>query len=392
MNDCGFLCFFMQLLIYFIYITAILLTIYLLLVNTYLYWFNKLKIFKADAIQPQTTFSVIIPARNEENNIETCIRSILNNNYPKHLFEIIVADDFSTDATPQIVQSLQKEFSNVKLLSLRNIITENINSYKKRAIELAIAQSNFEWIITTDADCAVPQNWLNLFDVYIQKNERVFVAAPVMFTCDNSFLNVFQCLDFISLQGITAASVYAGAHSMCNGANLAYKKTSFYEVNGFKNADHIASGDDMLLMHKIKMKYPTNIGYLFSDDAIVTTAPMPDWKSFLNQRIRWASKATSYKDKKVFWVLLLVYFTNLFLFILLIVCFFHPKLFLIWLLFILTKALLEMPFMYRVAKFYSLQRLMLWFVVMQPFHILYTIISGWLGRFGTYKWKGRKVR
>jgi len=382
----------MQLLIYFIYFTATLLCLYLLLVNTYLYWFSKLKIFKPETVQPETTFSIIIPARNEEANIEACIQSILKNNYPKHLYEIIVVDDFSTDATPDIVHRLQSEFSNINIISLKNIIIGNINSYKKRAIELAIAKSKFDWIITTDADCHVPQNWLSLFDAYIQKNERVFVAAPVMFTCKNSFLDIFQCLDFISLQGITAASVYAGAHSMCNGANLAYKKSAFYEVGGFKNADHIASGDDMLLMHKIKLRYPKNIGYLFSNEAIVTTAPMPDWKSFLNQRIRWASKATSYKDKKVFWVLLLVYFTNFTLFILFIISFFHPKLFMLWLLFILSKALLEMPFMHKVAKFYSLQRLMLWFVIMQPFHIVYTIISGWLGRFGTYMWKGRKVK
>jgi cellulose synthase/poly-beta-1,6-N-acetylglucosamine synthase-like glycosyltransferase len=179
---------------------------------------------------------------------------------------------------------------------------------------------------------------------------------------------------------------------MCNGANLAYKRSAFYEVNGFKNADHIASGDDMLLMHKIRLKYPSGIGYLFSDKAIVTTDPMPDWKSFLNQRIRWASKASSYKDKRVFWVLMLVYFTNLFLLLLFFVCFFKPQLFLVWVLFILTKALFEMPFMYRVAKFYSLQRLMAWFVVMQPFHIAYTVVSGWLGKFGTYNWKGRKVK
>ncbi|MEO8712002.1 MAG: glycosyltransferase [Parafilimonas sp.] len=382
----------MQVLTYFIYITALLLCLYLLLINLYLYWFSKLKIFQPSSITPATSFSIIIPARNEEENIEACIRSILKNNYPRNLFEIIVADDFSTDATPEIVQHLQTEFSNIQLISLKNIIAENINSYKKRAIELSIAQSKFDWIITTDSDCTVQQNWLGLFDAYLQKNDRVFVAAPVMFTCNNSFLNVFQCLDFLSLQGITAASVYAGAHSMCNGANLAYKKKVFYEVGGFKNADHIASGDDMLLMHKIKMMHPFLIGYLFSSKAIVTTAPMPDWKSFLNQRIRWASKATSYKDKKVLWVLLLVYFTNLFLFGLFIACFFYPKVFLVWLLFILTKALFEMPFMYRVSTFFSLQKLMFWFVLMQPFHILYTIISGWLGIFGTYKWKGRKVK
>jgi glycosyltransferase involved in cell wall biosynthesis len=240
----------MQLLAYFIYITATLLCLYLILINLYLYWFSKLKTFQTTSFQPATTFSVIIPARNEEKNIETCLRSVLQNNYPKNLYEIIVADDFSTDATPAIVQQLQTQFSNIKLVSLKNIITENINSYKKRAIELSIEQSKSDWIITTDADCIIPLHWLSYFDAYIQKNERVFVAAPVMFNCDRSFLSIFQCLDFISLQGITAASVYAGAHSMSNGANLAYKKNAFYDVDGFRYADHIASGDDMLLMHK----------------------------------------------------------------------------------------------------------------------------------------------
>ena len=382
----------MQFLLYFIYLTAILLCLYLLLINLYLYWFSKLEVFKPVNVASSTTFSIIIPARNEEENIEACLRTVLQNNYPAHLYEIIVADDFSADATPEIVLRLQKEFSNIQIISLKNIIAENINSYKKRAIELAIAQSNYEWIVTTDADCIVPQNWLSLFDAYIKKNKPVFIAAPVMFTSDNSFIAVFQCLDFLSLQGITAASVSAGTHSMCNGANLAYNKNVFYEVEGFKHADQIASGDDMLLMHKIKIKHPAAIGYLFSDEAIVHTAPMPDWKSFINQRIRWASKATSYKDKRVFAVLLLVYFTNLCLFVLFFTCFFQPKLFLIWLLFILTKALFELPFMYTVSKFFSLQKLMPWFVLMQPFHIIYTVVSGWLGKFGTYKWKGRQVR
>jgi cellulose synthase/poly-beta-1,6-N-acetylglucosamine synthase-like glycosyltransferase len=390
MIDSGFICGCM--LTIFVYITAALVVIYLVLINIYLYWFSRLAYFEPEIIIPEITFSVIIPARNEAENIENCIRSILNNNYPSSLFEIIVADDFSTDATPEIVQQLQLKFSNIKIVSLKNIITENINSYKKRAIELSIAQSKFDWIVTTDADCIVPENWLQLFDAYIQKNKVVFVGAPVMFNRCDDFLSIFQCLDFLSLQGITAASVSAGVHSMCNGASLAYKKPAFYDVDGFKNADHIASGDDMLLMHKIKLKYPSGIGYMFSNKAIVKTAPMPDWKSFLNQRIRWASKATSYKDKRVFQVLMLVYFANLFLLLLFFVCLFKPQLFQVLLLLILTKALFEMPFMYRVAKFYSLQKLMAWFVIMQPFHIVYTVVSGWLGKFGTYKWKGRKVK
>ena len=169
----------MPVLIFFVYLTVILLCLYLLLINVYLYWFSKLKVFNLTSTKPSTTFSIIIPARNEEQNIEACIQTILNNDYPKNLFEIIVADDFSTDATPEIVQRLQKTFSNIQLIRLKNLIDENINSYKKRAIELAILQSKYDWIVTTDADCIVPQSWLHLFDAYIQKNERVFYFIQV---------------------------------------------------------------------------------------------------------------------------------------------------------------------------------------------------------------------
>src|ERR1700741_4803978 len=111
-------------------------------------------------------------------------------------------------------------------------------------------------------------------------------------------------MDFLVLQGITGASVTKKIHSMCNGANLAYEKKIFYEVNGFAGIDHIASGDDMLLMHKIAKIYPGRIGYLKSTEAIVNTQPMATWPDFFNQRIRWASKATHYNDKRIFWVLL----------------------------------------------------------------------------------------
>ena len=90
---------------------------------------------------------------------------------------------------------------------------------------------------------------------------------------------------------------------MCNGANLAYERKLFYEVDGFAGIDHIASGDDMLLMHKIAKKYPGKIYYLKSVDAIVSTHPMQSWKQFFNQRIRWASKATHYDDKRIFFVM-----------------------------------------------------------------------------------------
>jgi len=343
-------------------------------------------------LQPQNHLTIIIPARNEEDYIEQCLLSILQNDYPSNLFEIIVADDFSTDNTLQIVQKLQQQFSNLKLVQIQKFVSGKLNSYKKKSIETAIIHSSYDWIITTDADCKVSYNWLNLFNSYIQKNNVVFIAAPVKFINDGSFLSIFQCLDFISLQGITAASVSAGFHNMCNGANLAYKKEAFYDVNGFKDVDNIASGDDMLLMHKIEQRYPGKIGYLFNKEAIVETAPMRDWKSFINQRIRWASKATNYSDKKIFLVLLLVYLTNLCLFLLPFVSFLNTRLLFYWVILLLIKTSCELVFMLPVAKFFGQQKLLWWFPTMQPFHILYTVVSGWLGKFGKYEWKGRIVK
>ncbi len=353
----------------------------------------QLKYFKPNTrLQSQNRFSVVIPARNEEDNIEKCVASILENKYPSNLFEVIVADDFSTDNTVQIVKKLQQQFANLRLTQLDKIVSDKLNSYKKKSIETAIAQSSYDWIITTDADCKVSPQWLSLFDSYIQMNNIVFITAPVKFINNGSFISIFQCLDFISLQGITASSVSAGFHNMCNGANLAYTKEAFYAVNGFKDVDNIASGDDMLLMHKIEQRYPGKIGYLFNRNAIVETLPMQGWKSFINQRIRWASKATNYNDKKIFLVLLLVYLVNLCLLLLPFLSFLNSRILFYWFILLLIKTCCELIFMFPVAKFFGQQKLLWWFPVMQPFHIVYTVISGWLGKFGKYEWKGRIVK
>lgn len=374
-------------------ITALVLLAYCLLILVYRHWFLRLPLFELNKhIQPQAKFSVIIPARNEETNIQNCLRSILEQDYPAELFEVIVINDHSTDQTENMIRSMQEQYNNLRLLNLTDYLDgKQLNAYKKKAIEIAIGQSKGEWIVTTDADCMAGNHWLRLYDAYIQEKKPVFVAAPVMFTNDHSFISVFQLLDFISLQGITAAAVSAGYHTMCNGANIAYRKDVFYEVGQFKGIDNLASGDDMLLMHKIKQKYPTGLGYLFCDGAIVTTAPMPDWKGFFNQRIRWASKADKYNDKKIFWILALVYAVNALLLVLFCWGIFTENGINNWLVLVVAKTIIELSLVIPVAKFYGHVNALPWFPLMQPFHIFYTVIAGWLGKFGTYQWKGRQV-
>jgi glycosyltransferase involved in cell wall biosynthesis len=341
---------------------------------------------------PQLLISVIIPARNEANNIGACLQSVCSQSLPAHLFEIIVADDFSEDATAAIVRSCKAP--NLQLLSLADLLPagHQENAYKKRAIEAGIAAARGQLIVTTDADCIASPHWLSSIAAFYQRRQPAFIAAPVLVTNGNAYVEIFQSLDFLTLQGITGASVYKKFHTMCNGANLAYERSVFYEVNGFAGIDHIASGDDMLLMHKIYERYPGRVFYLKSRAAIVHTAPVHNWKDFFRQRIRWASKAGQYKDKRILPALVVVYLFNVLLLSLFIAGWWNPRHW--WLLaaLLVCKTAVELFFLWPVAGFFGKKKLLWWFPVSQPVHIVYTIIAGWLGQFGRYEWKGRRVR
>ena len=373
---------------------AILTIMYAVILMAYRFWFGKMREFQCNQIeqvrpeQSATQFTVIIPARNEAANIKACVDSIIAQDYPKDAFEIIVIDDFSEDNTASIVEAIHAEHAHVKLLKLADFYNaDEISSFKKKAIEKAVGHANGDWIITTDADCIIPKYWLLLYHQYIQANNPVFVAAPVMFIKEKGILNEFQVLDFLALQGITAAAVGAGKHSMSNGANLAFEKSAFFAVGGYQGVDHIASGDDMFLMHKMKKTLSSRIGYLFHPNAIVFTKTMQNWKDFLMQRIRWSSKARFYDDSSIFWVLLLVYVYNFSFLVLLLMG--HYQSFFIAIAF---KTFFELYFLDPVAKFYFLEKGLRYFLLYQPLHIVYTLVAGLFGQIRTYTWKGRQVK
>lgn len=340
---------------------------------------------------PQTTITVVISARNEEENIGKCLQSVISQDYPGHLFETVVVDDFSTDDTPKITGLFYEK--KVSLILLRDFLGEKrINSYKKKAIEAGISKATGELIVITDADCIVPSQWLKTIALFYEAYQPAFIAAPVAFYGENNFFKIFQSLDFMTLQGITGASVYKKFHSMCNGANLAYPKKIFYEVGGFKEIDAIASGDDMLLMHKIYRRYPSQVMFLKSAAAIVLTKPLDTVPGFLNQRVRWASKADKYSDRKITAVLITVYLFNVYVLGMGILSLFYERIFYLFTALLFAKIFIELVFLYPVAEFFGKQKMLWWFPVAQPLHIVYTILAGWLGKFGSYKWKGREVK
>ena len=290
------------------------------------YWFawRSIPEYIAAEAEPTIGLSVVMPARNEEKNIISCLESVCTQQYPYESLQIVAIDDNSTDRTWDLVQHFHCDEKLITSKRLAEVEDPGFSAHKKRAIDAGIAVSHNDVIVTTDADCKHPVTWLKTIASLYEKKRPVFIVAPVAFENNSSVLQIFQALDFLVLQGITGSSVHKNIHSMCNGANLAYEKRAFNAVGGFSGINSIASGDDMLLMHKISRRYPGRVHYLKSKQAIVTSSPMQTWKEFLAQRIRWSSKARFYNDKKIFWVLLLVYLFNLSFLALVIAGFWFP--------------------------------------------------------------------
>jgi cellulose synthase/poly-beta-1,6-N-acetylglucosamine synthase-like glycosyltransferase len=261
--------------------------VYMLAIAWLIYGFTKINTFEYTGLSPITSFTIIVPFRNEADNLPILLESFSKLKYPTDLVEVILVDDSSEE-----VFSVQQEL----VFSLQIINNVRVsNSPKKDAITTAMQHVKTNWVITTDADCVVPVNWLLSFDNCIQLHSVSMVAGAVTYDCKNSFLHHFQQLDLASLQGATIGSFGIKKGFMCNGANFAYTKSFFQKLNGFDGNNTIASGDDVFLLQKALSQYPEKVAYLKSKEAIVTTKPVNDWKTLFYQRVRWASKTSSYQ-------------------------------------------------------------------------------------------------
>lgn len=357
------------------------------------HWKSLFYFKNTEGYQPRTFISILIPARNEAKNILPCIASILKNNYPKELFEIIVIDDHSDDETPQYVRDLGHP--NVRLIELKNYVKLGENQpFKKRAIEAAIGESKGDLIVTTDGDCLVPDQWLWLFAEYYETKGKRFIAGPVNFYDEQSFFERFQSLDYVGMMGITGAGVEGKFMNMCNGANLAYEKKLFYDVKGFQGIDHVSSGDDMLLMQKVARMYPDALGFLKNEQATVVTKAKPNVEEFFGQRLRWASKSSSYTEGfTVFQLIAVFLFCASMPFNLLLGIFFDTHFLVLCLISFLIKTLFDFIFLKMTTRFFNRQDLMSIFFPAQFLHVIYIITVGlWSNVKKKYVWKGRVVK
>ena len=326
--------------------------------------------------------SIVIACRNEEKNITGLLDSLEKQNYSKANTEIIIVDDHSEDETVKILQR-QSNLS-IKLLHLPNEVAG-----KKEALRYGINLAQSEIILTTDADCAMKENWItSMVSYYVQYKPKLLVA-PVILSETRNIFQKFQSLEFLSLISSGAGAIGIGKPIMCNGANLLFEK-SMYQHALLEN--NYVSGDDIFLLLQIKKQYPKSIHFIKSTDSIVYTKPAISLQEFFEQRIRWASKSKAYRDIDIVFVAVIVALVNYILTFSLLASVFYKHIFYYYLFFLVIKSVIDLSLLYPFNYFFKRHRLMWLFIPLQiiyPFYITDTSIAGLAGRF---TWKNRNFR
>ena len=332
--------------------------------------------------------SVIIPARNEEESIEKCIRSVCRQQYPTDRYEVICLDDHSTDATLKRLKQLQEEFPQLRVV---NMADHPGLSQKKQALSLGIQHSRGEIMLQTDADCWVEENWLAAMVGGFDEHTGM-VSGPVLLHGSMNVLERFQTIEYMGLSVLGAGAIQRKKPTMCNGANLAYRKEAFMEVNGFRDIEHIASGDDELLMQKMNLQTDWEIRFAKDKRAIVNSQALNSWGEVKAQRLRWVSKARAYLDRSINVVQFLFLLSFMSLLILVGLSIWSKYWASILLVGILLKLIPDFWILFTAAKFFHKLPLLKYLPILQPAYLLYVIWIGVAGNMvSTYSWKGRQV-
>ena len=333
------------------------------------------------------TVSIIVAARNEAENLKKLMLCLVNQNYPKSLYEIIIADDGSEDETQAIVQSYSNHESAVTYLSISG--RDDVISPKKNAIEKAISIAQGEIILTTDADCQVPLTWIESM-ISLFTDEVAMVAGYSRTYLESwkeaSMLHKYEHFDFACTYMVLGGGYTIGRSWACIGQNLAYRRDAFYKVGGFEQIRHLISGDDVNLMQLMR-KQGMKIIFNFDPKSFTYTRPVMSWKHLVNQRSRWASnmKYQLKYDPEFFFILLsmaFMFWGTMLLF------FFNWKLALIL---FLTRIAIEHEVIYNARRFFGVTGKMVmfypvWFVI-QTFFLVFTML---LGQFNLFVWHGKR--
>ena len=325
--------------------------------------------------------------RNEKENLDNLLQSLSQQTYSN--FEIILIDDHSQDGSVERANEW-KSSATTEL----NVLSLNENQKgKKAALSLGINEAQGEVIATTDADCVVPMNWLqNINESFQNENIKMLIGAVAYegFQLSKGWKPFFlklQSIEFSSVIGTGIATCSLGKPTMCNGANLSFRKKTFDEVNGYTGNEHIASGDDEFLMRKILAKYSKSISVLKQIENVVFTQPQTSLKDFIQQRLRWASKwkMNSSLTAKLFAVFIFIVQFSWLIFLITMIFDFHS----LALSILFLKVTVDLLFLSTVCRSLKMRFHPMAFIALQFLYPVYVLYIGIFSQIKSYQWKER---
>ena len=362
-----------------LFVTAFIVLLYGFQISKYRIGWNKIKTEFRQEFTPKV--SIVIAMRNEESEIKRLITTLKKQMYPTDSLEIILVNDHSTDATLALLK--QAEMDNLQIINM-----PEGEFGKKNAIAKAVHLAKGEIILASDADCNFTPNWVRTMAGYFANEQIQLVSGPVSFYKQKGIFQSLQSLEFASLIGSGAGAIGMENAIFCNGANMAYRKAIFLEVNDFKD-DKAVSGDDVFLLHSVKAKYPKAIAFAKNEDAIVITEGVQTINGFINQRKRWTAKSSGYKDWASIYTSFLVLFTNL-IGVFLIGLFLFDTNYLNYLIYYFgLKFLADLYLLLPVLSFFKRKDLVKWILPFEFIYSFYIVLIVILSFTNTFEWKGR---
>lgn len=314
--------------------------------------------------------SVIIPCRNEEENIESILEDLSSQDYPGGRYEVIIVDDNSSDATAARAGAFINA-GNIRLI-------KSDGSGKKNAILSGVKEASGELIVTADADCRFGKSWLATIDAFYSEHNPALIIMPVAISEARGLLNTFQEMEFLALQGVTAGTALAGSPVMCNGANLAFRKDAYLAEAASLRFD-VPSGDDIFLLQAVKKKHSHDIRWLGSESVLAITTGKSSAARLLEQRWRWISKSSGYTDKFTLILGFVTFVTILIQALLTLAAFADPAFIAPAFLYLFLKSVPDLLLILNRAGAYRVASNAEWFVpfqVLYPFYVLAVLVTG----------------
>jgi len=336
--------------------------------------------------EPRPRFSVIVAARNEEGTIGRCLDSLLLQQYPSEDFEIIVANDRSTDRSGEVIESYRRRAANLRVIA----ITEEPHDLppKKNALDRAIRMSNHEFLAFTDADCSPPPTWLAaIADQYDQEVGVVAGYSPIGDPEPTGIARraAFLFLRYLEVKNSIGAAAGIGLEHpyMCTGRNFSYRKRVFMEVGGFEKIKHSISGDDDLFLQLVERETRWKVRYMTSQQSFVPTNAPSTLREFVNQRRRHFSAGKFYPVS----MKLLFGLVHGFGVLSILAVIVYPS---FGLAILAAKLAFDALIVAKGTSLFGEQRLFPSIVVLEIASVLYNALIGPLGVLGKFTWKGAR--